>query len=206
MKHCLLFLGIVAVLAVGAPAYSQYILMDVDGNGICDNNDVLTTSTTSVDVWLDTDNNGADTCIDGVNPLNMFSYGVILSAGGAGSVSYGAWTNAIGTWTVLEAFRTSGNKASIGYVAPSGTTLPPGKRMLGSIAVTVTGDPTLSFLMDNSGLGGIGNPVTGFGSDCSGTDFANTIALGTDFTLNCGTSSPTPTQSSTWGHIKSLYR
>jgi len=30
MKHSLLLLGVVAALAIGAPAYSQYIFMDVN--------------------------------------------------------------------------------------------------------------------------------------------------------------------------------
>jgi len=209
MKHCLLLLGMVAVLAMGAPAYSQNIFMDMNGDGVCNTSDVLTSSTTSVDVWLDTNHNQAGTtvfCSDGINPLDMYSYGVILSAGGSGSVTYGTWTNVLSLWTVLDAYRTSGSYASVTYTAPSGTVLTAGAYKLGSIGITVTGNPTLSFLQNNSLLGGLGAPVTGFGSDCSGTDFPNTIALGTDFFESCGTASATPTQSTTWGFIKNLYR
>ena len=34
MKHSLLPLGVVAALAIGAPAYSQYIYLDVDHDGL----------------------------------------------------------------------------------------------------------------------------------------------------------------------------
>lgn len=209
MKHCLLLLGMVAVLAMGAPAYSQYVFMDMNGDGVCNTSDVLTSSTTSVDVWLDTNHNQAGTqvfCSDLVNPLDMYYYSVILHAGGSGgSVTYTGWTNGLSLWAVLEAYRTSGSDASVTYTAPLGTTLAAGAYKLGSIGITVTGSPTLSFLTNNVSLGG-GTPVTGFGSDCSGTDFPNTIALGTNFFESCGTSSPTPTQSTTWGFIKNLYR
>jgi hypothetical protein len=208
MKHCLLLLGIVAMLAVSAPAYSQYIFMDVNGDGICNTDDVVTEGvTTSVDIWLDTnhDINGTTVmCSDGVSPLDMFGYDVIVHAGGSGSVSFSGWTNAMATWTALEGFRTSGNDASVGFIAP-GASAAPGKYKLGSFNFTATGTPVLSFLTTNASLGG-GAPITGFGGACSGQDIAFTMVLGTDFFDVCGTSSGTPASPTTWGTIKSLYR
>jgi len=211
MKHCLLLLGIVALLAVGAPAYSQYIFMDVNGDGICNTDDVVTDGvTTAVDIWLDTNHDAAGlpvSCSDGVSPLNIFGYSVIIHAGGAGSVSYTGWTNAMivgGTWTPLEAYRTSGSDASVSYIAP-GSTAPGGMYKLGSFGITASGTPVMSFLTNNSSLGG-GAPITGFGSDCSGLDVAFTQVLNVDFTDVCGTSSGTPANATTWGTIKSLYR
>lgn len=210
MKHCLLLLGIVALLAVGAPAYSQYIFMDVDGNGICNSDDVVSDLTTGIDIYVDTNHNAAGTlvtCSDGVSPLSMFGYSVILHASGSGSVSYTGWTNNMsygGTWTPLEAYRTSGNDASVSYIAPS-SAAPAGVYKLGRIGVSASGTPTMSFLTNNSSLGG-GAPITGFGSDCSGADVAFTQVLGTDFMGACGTSSGTDASPTTWGTIKSLYR
>jgi len=207
MKHCLLLLGMVALLAVGAPAYSQYIFMDVNGDGVCTTDDVVSNLTTSVDIYLDTNHTAAGgtvTCSDGLSALNMFGYNVIIHAGGAGSVSYTGWTNAVATWTVLEAYRTSGSDASVGFIAPSAASAP-GKYKLGSFGISASGAPVMSFLTSNGSLGG-GAPVTGFGSDCSGTFAAFTQVLGTDFLDACGTSSGTPSNPTTWGTIKSLYR
>lgn len=210
MKHCLLLLGVVALLAVGAPAYSQYIFMDVDANGVCNTDDVLSDTVTSVDIYLDTNHNavgGVITCGDGVSALDMFGYSVILHGSGAGSVSYTGWTNNMtygGTWAPLEAYRVSGSDASLSYIAPAGAA-PAGLYKIGSIGVSVSGTPTLSFLLDNSTLGG-GTPITGFGSDCSGSSAAFTQVLGIDFTDACGTSSGTDASPTTWGTIKNLYR
>jgi hypothetical protein len=54
--------------------------------------------------------------------------------------------------------------------------------------------------------GPIFTPVTGFGTECDASDFANTYTLSIDFLDNHGTASPTPTESTTWGKIKQLYR
>ena len=209
MKHCLLILGIVVMLAVGAPAYSQYIFMDVDGNGMCDGLDVITSATTSVDIWIDTNHDAAGvmtTCPDaGSPPLDMFGYNVIVHAGGAGTVTYNGWSNAIATWTVLEAFRSSGNDASVGFVAP-GAALAPGAYKVGSFSISASGDPALSFLTNNSSLGGLGAPFTGFGGSCSGGGLLFVYDLGGDFSDACGTSAGTDVKSTTWGTIKNLYR
>jgi len=209
MKHCLLLVGLVVMLAVGAPAYSQSISMDVDGNGVCDGFDVISGATTSVDVYMDTNHlldGTVVTCPDaGSPPLDMFGYNVIVHAGGAGTITYGGWSNAIATWTALEAFRTSGSDASVGYVAP-GAALAPGRYKLGTLAITASGDPTLSFLTNNSSLGGLGAPFTGFGGSCSGGGLLFVMDLGGDFIGACATTAGTDVKSTTWGTIKSLYR
>jgi hypothetical protein len=41
MKNCLLLLGVAAALALGSPAYSQYIYLDTNGDTMCDVSDVL---------------------------------------------------------------------------------------------------------------------------------------------------------------------
>ena len=211
MKRCYLLLGIVAALAVGAPAYSQYIFMDLNGDTVCDTNDLMTDATTSIDVYIDTNHNaagGSVTCASSPStPIDMFGYDIIVSGSSAGTVSYGSWTNAMtfgGTWTVIDAFRQSGNDASVGFIAPGAATAP-GKYKIGSFAVTVSGSPVMSFLTTNASLGG-GAPITGFGGSCSGANFAFTLVLGDDFTDQCGTSAGTPVNPTTWGAIKNLYR
>ena len=52
MKHSLLLVAVVALVAFAAPAYSQYMYIDTNNDGICDNTDILTPSSTSVDIWL----------------------------------------------------------------------------------------------------------------------------------------------------------
>ena len=209
MKNCLLLLGIVVALAVGAPAYSQYIYMDVNGDQVCTAADVITDATTTVDVYLDTNHDSLGTLVtcpdSGSPPLDMFGYNVIVHAGGSGTIIYNGWTNAMATWTVLEAFRTSGSDASVGYTAP-GASAAPGLYKLGSFDIIVIDTPTMSFLTDNSSFGGQGAPFTGFGGSCSGQGLLFVMDLGGDFFDACGTSDGTDVKSTTWGTIKNLYR
>jgi hypothetical protein len=206
MKKSLLLLGVIAALAIGAPAYSQYIYMDVNGDGVNSTLDVLTSSSTHVDIWLNTNHEASGataTCNDGVNPLDMGSYDLIIHSAGNGSVTYGTWTNAMTGYAQLNPPTVSGPDFGVGY-GSSGTFNAAGLYKLGSVAVTITGSPVLTFL--SAEPQGIPSPVTGFGSECAGTTYPNTISLGFDFFDNNGTASGTPTESTTWGKIKQLYR
>lgn len=214
MKHSLLLLGVVAALVIGVPAYSQYIYMDVltggTGNGTCDASDVIVGGTTTqVDVYLDTNHNGdggAASCSDGVHSLDIFSYDLIIGADETfGSVLFNSWTNALTGYAQLNPFTTSGGVMSVGYSRSALGSDPAGLRKLGTINLTATGDPSL-FFMTAPPSGAFPSPVTGFGSTCDATLFANTVTLGIDFFDNCGTTSTTPTKSTTWGAIKNLYR
>lgn len=210
MKKSLLLLGVIAALAIGAPAYSQYIYMDVGnggpGDGVWTSGDALSSASTQVDVYLNT-NHGASgataTCNDGVNPLDMGSYDLIIHSSGSGSVTYGTWTNAIAGYAQLNPPTVAGPDFGVGY-SSSGSFNAAGLYKLGTLAVTVTGSPVLTFLTVPPA--GIPSPVTGFGSECAGTTYPNTISLGFDFTDNNGTASGTPVESTTWGKIKQLYR
>lgn len=208
MKNSLLLLGVIAVLAIGAPAYSQYIYTDVNVDGVCTAADVLTSSVTSVDVYLNTNHNAAGAvvgCSDLLNPNDIASYDLIFHSSGSGAVLYGGWTNgaAMTGFTQLNAFTVAGPDAGVGYNGP--TYLAPGLYKLGTLAVTVTGSPVLGFIGTSTNPS-IPSPVTGFGSHCAGSTNLNTITLGVDFFDNCGTASGTPTESTTWGKIKQLYR
>jgi len=208
MKHSLLLLGVIAALAIGAPAYSQYIYLDTNNSGTCTSADILSSSVTSVRVFLDTNHDAAGTvtpCSDGTNINDIASYDLIFHSSGTGSVTYTGFTNgaAMLGFTLINALTVAGSDAGVGYNGPN--YLAPGLYELGQLAVTVTGTPVLSFIGTSTNPA-IPSPVTGFGSHCSGTDNPNTITLGVDFTSVCGTSSGTPTESTTWGKIKQLYR
>ena len=208
MKHSLLLLGVIAALAIGTPAYSQYIFMDAGTDTIC--NDVLTTSSTGVDIWLNTNHNKDGTAaVCSTNPaktFNISSYALLIHYGGSGSVAYNSYTNAVSQFSLnLDPMRTAGPDMSVSYAEPSpGVVLPPGKYKLGRVNITVTGSPQMSFLVVPSDPNFV--PVTGFGSECPSPSWGNTIALGYDFFDNCGTGGGTPTKSTTWGQIKLLYK
>jgi len=206
MKKSLLLLGVIAALAIGAPAYSQYIYMDVNGDGVNTTADLLTSSSTHVDIWLNTNHNKAGAtvlCNDGTTPRNIGSYDIIVHSQGSGSVSYGTWKNNMTGYAVLSPQSTAGPDAGVGYTSSGGYD-PPGLYKLGSFPVTVTGNPQMIFL--TQAPVGINDFGTGFGSLCSGTDNPNTITLGLDFFDNDGTAAGTPVESTTWGKIKQLYR
>ena len=57
MKPSLLLLSVVTALSLGTPAHSQYIYMDVNGDGVGGFDECLSSSTTGVDVYLDTNHN-----------------------------------------------------------------------------------------------------------------------------------------------------
>jgi hypothetical protein len=176
------------------------------GDGVCDAADVLTSSTTQVDVYLNTDRGAADACSDGVHPLDFFSYDLIVGADETfGSIIFNSWSNALAGYGSLNPFTSSGGVMSVGYTRSATGSDPAGSRKLGTINLTVTGDPSL-FFMTAPPSPSFPSPVTGFGSTCDGTLYPNTITLGIDFFDNCGTTSTTPTKSTTWGAIKNLYR
>jgi hypothetical protein len=228
MKHGLLLLAIAAAMLVSAPAFAQYVYLDVDMNGTayCTNpgDDALGPGTYDIDVYFDTNHNmdgSVATCDTGDGELTINSYEITLGASGSGSVTFNKWMNNIaGAGTNL-----SGGTVGVGsggdpgllvggsdaYIGLGGSTLyPAGLYKVGTLNVTVTGNPVLSWLSFSS-VSGVAE--TAFGSQCSGMDGTNTIKLGPsppqgtpDFTDNCGTAAPTPVVNKTWGQIKDLYR
>lgn len=202
MKHGLLALLAVGALAVAMPASAQYIYLDVNGDGACTTDDVLTPSVTSVDVWIDTNNNANGSvaaCSDGTSAMTINSYTFILTAP-TGNVTYGAWTDLMG-FTVNLGGAQAGNDFWLGR--GSGTAQAPGNYKLGTLAVTVSATSQLqiasSTTIDPTA-------ITSFGSLCPGNEGDNTLKLGSDFQDACGTAAGVPTQKTTWGKIKDLYR
>jgi hypothetical protein len=212
MKNCLLLLGVVAALAFGSPAYSQYIYLDTNGDQVCDASDVLVPGANTVDVYLQTDTN-ADfspaVCQNGTQTLSIFSYELVLHASGSGSVSYGTWSHnsdglnlGLPGFGQLRAPASGGGDFSVFWGKSTGAE-PAGFYRLGRVIATVTGNPTIS-IATSTPLGAFG---TSFGSECPGSLGLNTIYLGGDFTDVCGTSSTTPvTTQTTWAKIKEMYK
>jgi hypothetical protein len=202
-------LGFIAALSIGTPAFSQFIYYDVNADGVCGGNDVLTSSVTSVDVWLDTnhDQDGSvDVCSAGTGqPLDMFSYSLIFHSSGSGSVAMNSWTNTAPGFAQITGLTLAGQDGSVDFAAPVGGNLI-GLVKLGTLNITVTGGPILSFLIDNTSNPSIPTPITGFGSQCDGTTYLNTVALEVDFEDSCPTKLMVPVESTTWGKIKQLYR
>lgn len=227
MKNCLLTLAVVAALAIAGPAYSQYVYLDVDGDGLNYDrevqngnlgagSDALSAGTTAIDVWFVTnemaDGSAAVCDEDPSRLLSLGSYEAVLRYTGTGTVTFNGWNDALGfAIGIITAgdgtFATAGADTWFGRGGnPPG--LAPGTYKAGTISVTVTGTPTVIFGTSSSISG---NAQTAFGSNCDGARFDNTIRLGPqgdpdyDFFQSFGTTAPTPVVKSTWGKIKTLY-
>jgi hypothetical protein len=202
MKHSLLLVAVVALVAFAAPAHSQYMWLDVDGNGICDTNDTLTPSSTSVDVWLSTNLNGdgspAICAIEPSTNLTINSYEFFVRS--TGSMTLGAWSDNMSYPTSFGDFQ-AGTDA---YHGRAGAQQVEGTYKLGTLAISgVAAGATLSIVAASS----VNPPgYTSFGTNCPGGEFDNTYKLGSDWNDVCGTASPTPVRATTWGNIKNIYR
>ncbi len=193
-------------LGGASPARAQYIFLDTNHDGVCDARDVLSSAVTSVDVYVDTDRNAdgsAPTCQQEAVPFDIFSYEFTLRAWGDGTVTYGNWVQgpAMAQFTVAGGEYRVGNDFHTGF--GSMDALPPGRYRLGTLEITVTGTPRLSFVP-------VGvrskDDITAFGSACPGSDFDDTLKLGGDFTDACGTAQPGAEPPDIWSAIKKLYR
>lgn len=202
MKHGYIVLVALVALAIGAPASAQYMWLDVNGDGQCTVDDVLGPSTTSVDVWIDTDSNADGspaTCVTADGDMTINSYGFVLNAP-AGGVTYGTWTDNMGFTQPFD----NGTAGTEVWVAWASTTpQPAGTYKLGTLNITVTGNNVLQFLPISST---VGTALTAFGAACSGFEFDNTLKYTSEWNDVCGTTAPTPVAETTWGKIKALYR
>ena len=202
MKHSLLLVAVVALVAFAAPAHSQYMYLDVDGDGANTAADILTPASTQMDVYLVTDHNkdgSPAVCSSSSNLFTINSYEIIMRA--TGSITYGAWTDLMG-YTVVLGNAQAGNDFYVGR--GSGTISPPGTYHLGHVAVSgISAGTTVTIVSSTSASP---TALTSFGSACEGLDFDNPQKLGSDWNDVSGTYSSTPTTSTTWGHIKDLYK
>ena len=177
-------LGIALVLlALGPPASAQYMYLDSNADGVHTAADVLhEVGPTVVDIWLDTSHNRDGSMAlctpDPNHPLTMFSYLVTIKASG-GTVNYSPFTNRIAQMFQLQGgFADDIQLTTPAFAMPPGTSLPPGKFLLGTLTVNVaSGTPSIQIDPGSS------NPftLTCFGSNCAGTAYGNTIVFGIDW-------------------------
>jgi hypothetical protein len=221
MKNCLLLLAVVAMVGVAAPAHSQTLYMDTNGDGKNSlleqqngNNaapdDVLNASTTSVDFYFDPNHNPDGSVVlcpqDASQPYDMFSYEATVRASGSGSVTFNGWTDLMG-WSIGiitigdHTFATAGTDAWFGRGNQNAVM---GKQKVGTLSIAVTGSPKLDFVTSSTIDG---SAQTAFGGHCYGPLFDNTNRLGEQYpTSNAfGTEAPVPVVPTTWGKIKNLY-
>jgi hypothetical protein len=213
-----LWAAAVVVAWAGAPASAQLIYLDVNGDGLPagagspPSTDALGPSTGAVDVYLDTSRDAGGrpvVCPDPSSPqlLTINSYEILLTWSGDGTVRYAGWTNNMpGFW--VNGTGGPGGAVTAGrdiWIALGSTTpLPPGRYRLGTLAVSVRGNPVLSWIALGDTWPECG---TRFGTMCYGRDFDNTYKLGSDFTDARGTAPAPPAAiATTWGKIETLYR
>lgn len=221
MKNCLLLLAVVALVAVVAPAYSQTLYMDTNGDGLnsllekqngnmAAPDDVLGPGTTSVDFYFDSNHNPDGSTLlcpqDAAQPYDMFSYEATVHASGSGTVTFNGWTDAMG-WPIGiitigdNTFATAGADAWFGR---GNQTAVIGKFKVGTLSISVTGTPKLDYLTSSTIDP---SAQTAFGGHCYAPLFDNTNRLGEQYpTSNAfGTEAPVPVVETTWGKIKNLY-
>jgi hypothetical protein len=217
MKKCLLLLAVAAALTVSGPAYSQYFFVDTNGDALNSLNggvpvpgrpaDVLGPTVTTMDVYVVTDKNrdGSDAICNSAELFTINQYEFLLHTSGSGNVTFNTWTDNMGYTVELVlcgdgTICTGGGDVWVGL--GSGTQSPPGKYKLGTLGITVTGTPVVSFAPTSS-LNA--NAQSAFGSACDGANFNSLIALYTDFFDSDGTEPTIPVNPTTWGKIKKLY-
>lgn len=222
MKNCLLLLAVVAMVAVVAPAYSQTLYMDTNGDGLNSlleasngNNappdDVLGAGTTSVDFYFDTNHNPDGSVLlcpqAPEQPYDFFSYEATVRASGSGSVTFNGWTDLMG-WPIGivtigdHTFATAGTDAWFGRATTAGAVM--GRFKVGTLSITVTGTPKLDYVCTSS----IDfSAQTAFGGHCYGPSFDNTNRLCEQYPQSnaYGTEAPVPVVPTTWGKIKTMY-
>jgi hypothetical protein len=226
MKHTLL-LVVLGILAGVVPAQGQYVYLDVNGDGLNFDreamignavpSDLLSAADTAVDVYFVTDKmaDGSDATCTSAEPFTIVTYEAVLRYTGSGTVTFHSWTDNLGFMIPMitagdGTIATSGNDVWFGRGSgPAG--LPPGLYKVGTLNITVTGQPMLIFGM-NSTISG--NAQTAFASQCDGALFDGTIRLGpiselgitADFAESFGAAYVNPIVSTTWGKIKERYR
>lgn len=169
---------VAAAVLIAAPASAQHIWIDTNGDGVNTSADALApTGDTALDIWLRSDQNANGdpaVCSSGDGELTVSGYEIVLRAEN-GTVTWGTITDRM-AFTVSSGFASSPSELDFGY---HGGSQAPGAYRLATVTASVaTGTPSISFAPQGTLL----NPFsTSFGSACSGSDFDNTIKLGSDF-------------------------
>lgn len=181
MKQFVLGLCLCALILPWLPgsAPGQYLYVDTDGDGEHTDADVIhATGVTTLDLWIRTDSNrdgSGATCVTGDGELTITGYELNLRSNN-GTVAWGAFTN-----RVTEFASNVGSAPSVTEFrgGATGAELPPGSYLLATVLVSVaSGTPNLTIVPRTALPASFG---TGFGSDCSGSEFTNTLRLGIDW-------------------------
>ena len=226
MKH-VLQLVVLGLMVSTVPAQAQYVYLDVNGDGLNYEResmmgnqvpaDVLIAGVTAIDVWFVT-NQHADgspvECADTQFDFQLKGYQAILRYSGSGTVSFNGWTDVLdfGVGIITEGdgtIATSGTDVWFGRFGGPSDWLQPGAYKVGTLSVTVTGQPSV-FFGTSSAISG--NAQTAFDSSCPGARLDAVIRLGPqgnpeyDFYESFGAFQTNPVVHTTWGKIKERYR
>jgi hypothetical protein len=208
MRRFLLLLGFITLLAA-APASAQWMYLDSNADGVWTSADSVKTSTpTTVDVYLNTNQNrdGSTALCNNFGtpdpnvPLDIFGYLVYLQAQ-YGTVSYGTFSNAMATFTTNTVPQID-DATDLAVAYATTTAVAPGLYKLGSVVVTVvSGIPALSIV----GMSPLYTDPLSFGTSCPNVDGSGSWFFGTDwFDIN-GLVTTTDVRGTTWGAIKKIY-
>jgi hypothetical protein len=203
MRHCLPLLFAALVAAVPVDVGAQHLFFDTNGDQVCSQlADCYAGTEIPIDVWLDTnhDEYGAEQSCSTEEPLSLWSYELVFvkSAAIGGTTNFGAWSNAIPTFTEDLGRVESGDYLRVGS---AGVALPPGKYKLGTLTFTGLGCISLSLSSFPSGA-----YATGFGSSCPGSRQDNFLRLYEDVGYCYRGCFCSDVRATTWGAIKSKYR
>jgi hypothetical protein len=227
MKRTSLFV-VLGMLTCALPAQGQYVYLDVNGDGLSFERessvgnkvpvDVLSPAVTAIDVWFVTNlkaDGSAAECANGPGlDFTLKGYTAILRYTGSGTVTFHGWTDALGFDVGYitagdNTFATADEDAWFGRYGGPSDWRSPGAYKVGTVSVTVTGSPSVTF-GTSSAISG--NAQTNFDSQCIGVLFDNVIRLGPeghpeyDFYESFGVLQTNPVVNTTWGKIKERYR
>ena len=190
-----------------SPARAQYFFLDVNDDGVCDPSDVTAVSQVdTVDVWIDTSKNlNGSTAVCGTGEeLSITSYEIVLRSDDGSAIL--SWTNSRPGFTVEDHKVIQAGVSWLAYSAPIGSAhLTPGKYRLGRAGYQHTvGCPQIVVIPADPRVPG---GESKFGSHCQGSQEDWYLRLGSDFDGTCGVGSICDgVESTTWGHIKDIYR
>ena len=207
MVRSLLLLVAFAMISIATrPVHAQQIFLDFNDDGSCDYQDIPAVSVIdTVDVWIDTSTNldGSPAVCGTGEELTIAAYEVILRTEAGTSLL--SWTNSRPEFAVEEQKTIQANVAWVGYSSFGGSPLAPGRYLLGRAGYQHTmGCPFFAVVPNQPSLPGA---ETKFSSQCPGSQQDYFIRFGSDFYGSCGSQLICDgVESTTWGHIKDMYR
>ena len=214
MRQLLLRVAIYLLLASPAipnRAAAQYLFMDTNGDGRCDFEDLIQSPVDTIDVWLDTsqDGHGSPAVCPTGGEMSISGYELVLRADTypTGSVAFGVWTNLIPQFTSDLGTIQEGNLLRVGHASLGSTTdLPAGKYLLGRVSVQFFSTKCKRVAPANTAVIGQEQYETKFYSLCPGAAGDYQIRLGSDFGDYCEVGDLCDdVKGTTWGKIKQRY-